>query len=229
VAGSESFVRAAADATANQGETTFFSPATILPKRVSRMNDDVKSAPNDNPKKERETAELHLGQLAPGHAPAASSEDTVTAFVAKAAAETIKESSKPVVVPKTAGPVPPESMLGAVSYCYAKGVYGSNDIGRKLNQDPVFRASCQNEVPRPEDIRRFRRLNREAIQKTLEKALQFARAKVAEAWSPSNPFRGKSPAPATQVAGRLEETQDFARREASDRIDKATFIDGMSM
>jgi hypothetical protein len=193
------------------------------------MNDDVKSAPADNPRKERETTELHLSQLASGSAPAASQEDSVTAFIAKAAAETIKESPKPVVVPKTAGPVPPESMLGVVSYCYAKGVYGSNDIGRKLNQDPAFRISCKNDVPRPEDIRRFRRLNREAIQKTLEKALQFARIKVAEAWSPSNPFRSKSPAPTTLVAGQQEETQNFARREASERIDKATFIDGMSM
>jgi len=193
------------------------------------MKDDVNSAPDNNPKVERETTVLHLNQLAPGHAPTASPEDTVTAFVARAAAETVKESPVPVVVPKTAGPVPPESMLGVVSYCYAKGVYGSNDIGRKLNQDPAFRLSCQNEVPRPEDIRRFRRLNREAIQKTLEKALQFARAKVAEAWSPSNPFRGRSPAPAIQGAGQQEETQSFARREASERIDKATFIDGMSM
>jgi len=193
------------------------------------MNDDVKSAPADNPRKERETTELHLNQLASGSAPAASQEDSVTAFIAKAAAETIKESPKPVVVPKTAGPVPPESMLGVVSYCYAKGVYGSNDIGRKLNQDPAFRLSCKNDVPRPEDIRRFRRLNREAIQKTLEKVLQFARIKVAEAWSPSNPFRSKSPAPAMLAAGQQEETQNFARREASERIDKATFIDGMSM
>jgi len=193
------------------------------------MNDDVKNTPTGDPKKERETAELHLGQLVSGSAPAASQEDSVTAFIAKAAAETIKESPKPVVVPKTAGPVPPESMLGVVSYCYAKGVYGSNDIGRKLNQDAAFRLSCQNEVPRPEDIRRFRRLNREAIQKTLEKALRFARAKVAETWSPSNPFRSKSPAPATLVSGQQEELQGFAGREASERIDKATFIDGMSM
>jgi len=213
----------------SRANVKFFSPAVILPKGVGRMNDDVKNAPADNPKKERETTELHLAQLVSGSAPAASQEDSVTAFIAKAAAETVRESPKPVVVPKTAGPVQPESMLGAVSYCYAKGVYGSNDIGRKLNQDTAFRVSCKNEVPRPEDIRRFRRLNREAIQKTLEKALEFARAKVAEAWSPSNPFRGKSPAPSTQSAAQQEGTQGFARREASDLIDKATFIDGMSM
>jgi len=193
------------------------------------MQNDVNHEPADNPKKERETTELHLGQLATGSAPAASQENSVTAFIAKAAAETVKESPTPVVVPKAAGPIPPESMLGVVSYCYAKGVYGSNDIGRKLNQDTTFRISCNNEVPRPEDIRRFRRLNREAIQKTLEKALRFARAKVAETWSPSNPFRNVSSSPAIRVTGQKEETQGFARREAADRIDKATFIDGMSM
>lgn len=193
------------------------------------MHDEVNNTPDDNPEGERDTTILRLGQLASDSASAASPEGSVTAFIAKAAAETVKESPTPVVVPKSAGPVPPESMLGVVSYCYAKGVYSSNDIGLKLNQDPAFRASCQNEVPRPEDIRRFRRLNREAIQKTLEKALRFARAKVAEAWSPSNPFRGESPAPTALVTGRPEETQSFDRREASERIDKATFIDGMSM
>ena len=193
------------------------------------MSHDTNSASGDNPQTERET-DLNLGQLAPGNAPAASSEGSVTAFTAKAAAETIKESPKPVVVPKTAGGLPPESMLGVVSYCYAKGVYGSDDIGRKLNQDPAFRISCGNEMPRPEDIRRFRKLNREAIQKTLEKVLQFARTKVSEAWSPSNPFRGKAAPPTTpMVVGKPDEGQSFARREAADRLDKATFIDGMSM
>jgi hypothetical protein len=194
------------------------------------MSHDANNASGDNPKAERETTVLNLGQLAPGNAPAASPESSVTAFAAKAAAETIKESSRPVVVPKTAGAVPPESMLGVVSYCYAKGVYGSDDIGRKLNQNTAFRISCGNEVPRPEDIRRFRKLNREAIQKTLEKVLQFARTKVAEAWSPSNPFRGEVARPTTPlVATQTDDPKTFARREASDRLDKATFIDGMSM
>jgi hypothetical protein len=94
----------------------------------------------------------------------------------------------------------------------------------------AFRISRGNEVPRPEDIRRFRKLNREAIQKTLEKVLQFARTKIAEAWSPSNPFRGKVTSPATPlVVGKPDEGQSFARRDAADRLDKPTFIDGMSM
>ena len=126
------------------------------------------------PGKQPDTTILHLDKLAPGAAPAGSADESVTSFIAKAAAETISESSVPVVVPKEVGTLPPESMLGAVSYCYSKGVYSSKEIGRKMAQDPVFRASCQSGVPRPEDILRFRRLNREAILKTLEKALRFA-------------------------------------------------------
>jgi len=95
---------------------------------------------------------------------------------------------------------------------------------------PAFRISCGNEVPRPEDIRSFRKLNRQAIQKTLEKVLRFARAKVAETLSPSNPFRGEATRSTTPpVVAQSDEAQTIARREASDPLDKATFTDGMSM
>ena len=94
----------------------------------------------------------------------------------------------------------------------------------------AFRISCGNEVPRSEDIRRFRKPNREAIQKTLEKVLQFARLKVAEAWSPSNPFRVEGARPTTPlVATEPDEAQIVARRKASNPLDKATYTDGMSM
>jgi len=190
------------------------------------------NGPNQKSRAEPETTILHLGKVVDDSAPVdATAGESVTAFISKAAAETIQESSKPVVVPKNAGPLPPKSMLGAVSYCYAKGVYGSEDIERKMQQDTEFRASCGHEVPRPEDIRRFRRLNREAIQVTLEKAFRFARKKVAEALKPSNPFRSASgeAVSVTTVAGKPEETQAIVRREAAERLNKASFIDGMSM
>ena len=197
------------------------------------MSDDKNRPAQGVPGAKPDTTILHLDKLAAGAAHGGSDDESVTTFIAKAAAETIQESAVPVVVPKEAGTLPAESMLGAVSYCYSKGVYSSKEIGRKMAQDPVFRASCQNSVPRPEDIRRFRRLNREAILRTLEKALRFARKKVADAWSPANPFRaGDSSSPSTPmrpVAMSAEETQVFVRREASERVNQATFIDGMSM
>jgi hypothetical protein len=179
-----------------------------------------------------DTTALHLDKIIePAKVESLEADESATAFIAKAAAETVREHPTPVVMPKDASALPAESMLGVVSYCYSKGVYGSNDIGRKMAQDPAVRATCGNGVPRPEDIRRFRRLNREAIQKTLEKFFRHARYKLSEAWAPSNPFRpkpGQSPTSVT-TPFRKEETKVYAKREASERIDKATFIDGMSM
>ena len=188
--------------------------------------------PQPTPPARIDTTTLHLDKIV-GAAKADSSDagESATVFIAKAAAETVREHPTPVVVPKDARTLPAESMLGVVSYCYSKGVYGSKDIGRKMAQDPAVRATCGNNVPRPEDIRRFRRLNREAIQRTLEKFFRHARHKISEAWAPSNPFRpkpGQLPTPRT-TPPRKEETKVYARREASERIDKATFIDGMSM
>ncbi len=175
---------------------------------------------------------LHLGPLvAPDTASA--SEETLTGFIAKAAHEVVEQSPTPVVVPKDGGSIPPETMLGVVSYCYTKGVYASEDIGRELGKEPLVQHVTHGDLPRPEDIRRFRRLNREAIQQTVEKALAFARQKVVEAWSPSNPFRNSFsaalPVESLPVDARPEDPNVAAHRDASERIDKATFIDGMSM
>lgn len=175
-----------------------------------------------------DTSHLNFSKLvAPGESVLPVEADTsVTAFVARTAAEVAQHGGKPVVQPRNGGSVPPEKMLGVVSYCYSKGIYSSEDIERKLLQDPAVHASCQGDVPRPEAIRRFRRLNREAIQTTLEKALRYTRKRIRNLVAPENPFLPNTPPLAT---GPVEETQTLARREASERLDKATFIDGMSM
>ena len=202
------------------------------------MSDDASSpAPRENAppdeQGQREPA-LHLGSLiAPAASAPSTEEETLTGFIARAAHEIAGHSPKPVVVPKDGGSIPAETMLGVVSYCYTKGVYASEDIGRELGREPLVQQVAQGDLPRPEDIRRFRRLNREAIQETVEKALAFARRKVVEAWSPTNPFRnafpGSPPAETLPVDARLEDPATAAHRDASERIDKATFIDGMSM
>jgi hypothetical protein len=193
------------------------------------------AAPNSGRPSEPETTILHLAKLVSTGAEGPNSDTSVTAFIARTAAETVAHSPKPVVVPKDGGSIPAGSMLGVVSYCYTKGVFAADDIGRKLAGDPSIRVVAGDDIPRPEDIRRFRKLNREAIQSTVEKALAFARKKVAETWSPTNPFRGmaggnpRTPVDAVPVDGRREDTQCFVRRDASERLDKASFIDGMSM
>lgn len=200
------------------------------------MSDDTaNSAPHANPgpKGHREPV-LHLGPIVSSVPDATSTEEeTLTGFIAKAAHDVAEHSATPVVVPKDGGSIPAETMLGVVSYCYTKGVYASEDIERELVREPLAQQVAHGDLPHPEDIRRFRRLNREAIQQTVEKALAFARRKVVEAWSPTNPFRsslpGVMPGESLPVDARPEDPAAAAHRDASERIDKATFIDGMSM
>ena len=193
------------------------------------------ATPDSSRPPEPETTILHLDKLVSTGTEGPDSDTSVTAFIARAAAETVEHSSKPVVLPKDGGSIPAASMLGVVSYCYTKGVFASENIGRKLAGDPSVRMVAGGDIPRPEDIRRFRNLNREAIQSTVEKALAFARKKVVEAWSPTNPFRGQTggdgglSCETLPVDGRHGDTDSVVRRDASARLDKATFIDGMSM
>src|SRR4030095_12618319 len=123
------------------------------------------------PTREDETTVLHLKPFAHGAAlpPGGASGQSATELIRHAAAETVAETAKPVVVPKTAAPLSPDELLGAVAYCYVKGVYSSADIERKMLRDAEFRNALDGMVPDPATIRRFRRLNREAIQIVLEK------------------------------------------------------------
>lgn len=215
---------------------TSLSDLRLLPSK-REMTEDASNQATPNPRRlpEPGTTILHLDKLVSTGAERPESDTSVTAFIARAADETLAHSPKPVVVPKDGGAIPAGAMLGVVSYCYTKGVFASDDIGRKLASDAAVRAAVGDDIPRSEDIRRFRKLNREAIQSTVEKALAFACKKMVEAWSPKNPFRGQTggafelPVETLPVDGRREDTDSFVRREASARLDKATFIDGMSM
>lgn len=55
-----------------------------------------------------------------------------------------------------------------ITYCYAKGVYGSGEIERKLRKSPMRQA-----VPDARAIQRFRRCNRAALLTALEAALKL--------------------------------------------------------
>jgi transposase len=182
-----------------------------------------------------DTAVLHLNKFAPGKADASANatptpEDTATIFIKKAAAETVEQSAQPVVAPQSGNALPPKEMLGAVTYCYAKGVYTSEEIERKMLKDPELRAATKGEIPNAHCIRRFRRLNREAIQTTLEKWYRKLRRQK----SPTEVLAGAQPpepsplAPGPGPQQAPENTTTFAKREAAEQLNKAAFIDNMS-
>ena len=169
---------------------------------------------------------LHLGKFAPtkdAPPPQLETETGVTVSIKRAASQTVQQGGQPIV-PKDGGALPGEGMLGAVSYCYAKGVYTSEEIEHKMRRDPQLRESVQGEVPNANAIRRFRRLNRGAIQQTLEKAFGFMRTKKPPMppplpGQPANPQAGQTPGDSTLV---------LSKREAADRLQQAAFIDNMS-
>ena len=125
-----------------------------------------------------ETQVLPLHKFAPG-APAPSGPEGMTLFIKRAAEETVQESGEALVLPQGTGSMPPATLLGAVTYCYASDVYESDRIERKLAADPQLKAAIGEQVPAAGAIRRFRRLNRSLILETLERAfLKFRSAKV---------------------------------------------------
>jgi hypothetical protein len=73
----------------------------------------------------------------------------------------------------------PRFVLGLLTYCYARQIYGSADIAGLLARDTAFCKTCQSEFPDPRLIRQFRNDNCQAIRTCLTAALCFlARQKV---------------------------------------------------
>ena len=180
---------------------------------------------NNENKNSSDSTVLHLNKFAPGAAPKEPASDTgVTVMIKRAAHETVEQGAAPVV-PKESGSLPPEQMLGAVSYCYAKGVYESEEIERKMMRDTTLRESVHGDVPDARAIRKFRRLNRGAIQKTLEKAFGLLRKKEKRPAIPPLPGQPGSSPSASELG---DSTVTFVRHEAEDRVQQAAFIDNMS-
>jgi len=179
---------------------------------------------SDNKQDPAHSTTLHLSKFTPGAQPAADETAGMTIMIKRAAAESVEQGAAPVV-PKDGGALPPGEMLGAVSYCYAKGVYTSEEIEQKMLKDPALREAVHGDVPDAKAIRRFRRLNHGAIQSTLAKAFGFLRNKQkAEMQKPSP---GQPPTPqSAQPPG--DSTVRLLNKQAEQRLDEAAFTDNMS-
>ena len=188
---------------------------------------------NEPPKKSpEETKVLNLGKFAPNQPvspPSDTAEEGQTLFFLRAASETAQQGGPGVVAPKAGNAIPAKELLGAVAYCYAKGVYSSSEIEDRMLRDQKLRAATHDEIPNAQAIRRFRRVNREAIQQTLEKWYRRVRkAKPTTEVMPGAQPPEPSPLPPPKaVTPPSENTSFFVKREASERLDKAAFIDNM--
>jgi hypothetical protein len=181
------------------------------------------SQTDPTPEKPAQTTALHMEKFVPAKqgAPAkvGGAEESPTIVIQQAARDVAEHNPQPVVVPKGAGnALPPAEMLGAVSYAYAKGVYRSEDIERKLVQDPAVRSALGDEIPDARTIRLFRRMNRQAIAATLEKFFWWRRKQGSEA----------SAGPAAAAPGQpRESTVCLVKKAAAVRLDQAATVDNV--
>ena len=104
----------------------------------------------------------------------------------------------------------PKTLLALLTYCYARGIYGSADVEDTMRRDKNFRTLCQNEFPGARLLRSFRRENRETLRECLAHVLLGrAEPQMAEA---------------SAMTGQAQ-----CAAEASRRIATAMFMDQMEL
>ena len=108
-----------------------------------------------------------------------------------------------------------EAMLGVISYCYAKGLFDSEEIERRLWLDDAFLATFGDEIPGAQKIRSFRRNHHENILAIIEQALQQYGQRTS---SPPHPPAGDTPKPATESV----------RLKARQLLDMASIMDQLA-
>jgi transposase len=134
------------------------------------------------------------------------------------------------VAPEDAGAAfRPPVMLALLTYSYALGVYGAEDIERMMIEDSALCALCGREVPSGRLLRHFRRENRAALQRTLTETLRQARHRMSRR---GDGMASPAPVPGGAEPGAdLDRTQtwhnDVFAMEARNRIERAMFIDRM--
>ena len=70
----------------------------------------------------------------------------------------------------------PRAILALLVYHYAVGVLSSHDIESALWRDVPLRLLCHNAVPDWRELRRFRRINRDAVRRCLTQVLAASAA-----------------------------------------------------
>jgi hypothetical protein len=185
--------------------------------------------PDKHNKSSEETTVLHMGKFAPGQpAPIAAAEEGMTVFIKKAAADTMKDLKEPIIVPKDAQGLQAQEMLGAVSYAYARDVYESERIEKKMVKDFEMMAKLGQNVPDAKSISKFRKLNRGAIMATLEKAFRLKRRKDKEEMAKPLPGQPVTAMPAASTADDGEHTVMISKKQAEQKIENAIIIDNLS-
>ena len=134
----------------------------------------------------------------------------------------------PVAAPSAGLAFQPVQLLAIMTYSYAVGVLGSQDIERMMREDAHFVKLCRNEFPNWRTLQRFRRYNNEAIRQCLAETFRLA-------WSfnpPPAPENFKKLLNSNLKTGIEEGVTVDGRRseqEAVYRVERAMWNDQMAM
>jgi hypothetical protein len=111
----------------------------------------------------------------------------------------------------------PQMMVTLLGYCYATGIYGSEQIEQAIRQNETVRYICARDYPDWAAIRQFRRENRLVLEQCLAYVLK-------QAWARSQDLA----APGVWACQPSEAEQSRqAQREAYQRLEVAAFMDLM--
>jgi len=120
----------------------------------------------------------------------------------------------------------PRVLLGLLTYCYASGVFSSQEIEARMRKDSILILLCGQELPDWQVIRRFRRYNREVIQRCLEVTLYHATAGC----GPRAPVGPEGNDPVASAARSCDAVdRERCCKDASERIRWAINLDHMFM
>ncbi|MEO8426743.1 MAG: transposase [Verrucomicrobiota bacterium] len=112
----------------------------------------------------------------------------------------------------------PQMMLTLLSYCYAAGICGSQDIAWAAQSDKTVRYICAGKEPDWLTIRRFRRRNVELLRQCLAYILK-------QAWT----LRVAGESSSEPIIDRSEPNLDQQVADAvRNRIDTAVFLDAVA-
>ena len=123
-----------------------------------------------------------------------------------------------------------DQLMSLLVYFYARGVYSSSDIEASLPEDETARELCAGSYPDWRMLRRFRRVHRDALKSCLGYVLDRSWPSCSGQERPARQAPLSSP---RFAVGHWPEgdgaTSPESKAEAEERINRAVFIDGMSM
>jgi hypothetical protein len=135
---------------------------------------------------------------------------------------------RPVAPPSAGLAFQPVNLLAILTFSYAVGVYGSQDVERMMREDGHFRNLCRNEFPNWHTIRRFRRYNNEAIRHCLAETFRLA-GSLNSPSATENLKISLNSNPTTGIEEGVSVDGCRSEQEAADRVERAMWIDQMAM